>query len=108
MANFIKQKTITLVMNNIANYTLIAFILALALFYAYFANAAVRTLTILEKNKQQIQSLSVLVSEIESEHLAVENSISPEKAWQLGFVEVNNPTFIMKNSKKTALSFKTE
>lgn len=69
---------------------------------------AVRTLTILEKTKTQMQSLSIEVSEMESKRLSVENNISTSIAKSLGFVEVNNPIFIMKNSKKTALSLKID
>lgn len=106
MTNFIKQKTKTLVMHKAVNYTLIAFILAAAISYIYLANITVRTLTILEKTKQHMQSLSIEVSEMESERLSVENDINAEKIQQLGFVEVKHPLFIVKNSKKAVLSFK--
>jgi hypothetical protein len=108
MTNFIKQNTKTLVMHKTANYALLTLIFAAALFYVYFANITVRTLTILEKTKEQVQSLSAEVSEMESKRLAIENSISEQKALQMGFVEVNNQTFIMRNSNKTALSLKTD
>jgi hypothetical protein len=106
MTNFIKQNTKALVMHKTTNYILIAFIFAALLSYVYFANMTVRTLTVLEKTKQQMQSLSIEVSEMESQHLSVENNINEQKALQMGFVEVNNPIFIMK--KTTALSFKTD
>jgi hypothetical protein len=108
MVNSIKQKATTMVMHKNTNYMLIAFILAAGLFYIYFAEMTVRTLTILQKTKGQMQSLSIDVSEMESKRLAVENGISTEKALLLGFVEVNNPTFIMRNSRKTSLSFKID
>lgn len=93
-------------MNKAANYALIAFIFLAAICYIYFANMTVRTLTVLEKTKRDNQSLSVEVSEMESKRLSIENSVNTEKAIHLGFMEMNNPTFIMKNSKKTALSLK--
>lgn len=108
MNNFIKEKTKVLVMHKATNYMLMALIFAAAISYVYFANIAVRTLTTLEKTKQQMQSLSVQVSEMESSRLAIENNISSVKAVQLGFVEVENPIFIMKNSKKTTLSYKID
>ena len=95
-------------MHKTANYMLIALIFATVLSYIYFANITVRTLTVLEKTKGQMQSLSVKVSEMESERLAIENNVSIEKALHLNFVEVNNPIFIMRNSKKTALSLKID
>ena len=108
MVNLVKQKTKTLVMNRATNYAFIAFIFVAALFYVYFANTAVRALTVLEKTKKQMQSLSLEVSDMESKRLVVENNISTEKALQLGFVEINHPTFIVKNSKNTSLSFKID
>lgn len=97
-----------LVMNKTINYMLTAFILIVALSYIYFANVAVRTLTVLEKTKQQMQILSMEVSEMESKRLLVENNMSTEIAQQMGFVAVNNPTFIVKNSKKDTLSLKID
>lgn len=104
----LRQKTKTLVMNGAVNYALTSFILIAALFYVYFANTAVRTLTVLEKTKQQVQSLSAEVSKMESEHLSVENNMNTDMALQLGLVEIKHPIFIVKNSKKTSLSLKTD
>lgn len=95
-------------MHKTTNYMLISFIFAAALFYIYFANSTVRTLTVLEKTKQQMQSLSVKVGEMESKRLLMENNVNAQKASQLGFVEVNNPIFIMRSSVNTALSLKTD
>lgn len=108
MTNLIKQNTKTLVMHKTTNYILIAFIFAAALFYIYFANSTVHTLTNLEKTKQQMQSLSIKVGEMESKRLSMENEVNAQKAVQLGFVEVNNPIFIIRNSRNTALSLKTD
>jgi hypothetical protein len=108
MTNLIRQKATILAMRRSTSYTLIALIITVALFYMYFANITVRTLTTLEKTKQQMQSLSVEVSEMESKRLTIENDFSTEKALGLGFVEVNHPIFIMKSAKKTALSFKID
>lgn len=108
MSDLIKQKTTTILINQTTNFTLAAFILAAVLLYAYFASTAVHTLTILEKTKVQIQSLSMVVSEMESKRLALENSLSTDKALHLGFIEVNNPIFIVKSVKKTAFSLKLD
>jgi hypothetical protein len=108
MTNLIKQNTKALVMHRTTNYIMASFILMAALLYIYFANTTVRTLTVLEKTKQQMQTLSVQVGEMESERLTIENSMNTEKVLQLGFVEINNPIFIMRNSQNTALSLKTD
>lgn len=84
-----------------------ALIFAAALLYIYFASVAVRTLTALESSKEAIQNLSIEVSEMESKRLSIQNSVNADLATRLGFVEVSRPTFIMKNSNKAALSFKT-
>lgn len=108
MTNLIKQNTKMLIMHKTGSYFLIALIFAAALSYMYFANIAVHTLTVLEKIKGQTQTLSVEVSEMESKRLSIENKMNTEKAISLGFVEVSNPTFIMRGSQKTSLSLKTD
>jgi hypothetical protein len=108
MINLIKQKTEAITMHRVTDYALIFLIFTAALFYIYFANLTVRTLTVLEKTKGQMQSLSVKVSEMESKRLNIENNVSTEKALASGFVEVNNPTFIMRNTVKVTLSLKTD
>ncbi len=95
-------------MGKLINYILLVFIFAAALFYVYFANTAIRTVTLLEKTKKEMRSLSVEVSEMESKRLSVEDEINATKAEQLGFVAVDHPTFIMKSSQKASLSLKTD
>lgn len=108
MANLIKQKTRALTMNKTTNYILLTFIFVATLFYIYFVNTTIRTVTLLEKTKKEMGSLNVDVSEMESKRLSAEDNISVAKAKLLGFVEINYPTFIMKNSQKTSLSLKTD
>lgn len=107
MLNLIREKTITLVLDRKINYVLIVAIFMCLVFYIYFANMTVHTLTLLEKNKQTNQSLSVEVSDLEAQRLLVQNSISKSLALSLGLVEINDQTFIVSKSKKTTLSFKT-
>jgi len=108
MTEVIRQKTKEVAMNQNAIYGLVVLIFLTVAFYIYFAGTAVHTLTILEKTKEQMQSLSVKVSELESDHLVMQNNINTEKATILGFVEVNNPTFIIKGGTKASLSLKTD
>ncbi len=108
MIKSVGQNIAVLSMKKSATYTLIVMIALTALFYVYFANMTVRTLTVLEKTKLEMQSLSIEVSDMESKRLAVENNISTEKALLAGFIEVNNPTFIMRGSRNTALSLKMD
>lgn len=108
MPDSIKHKTAVLLINKKTHIMLAALIFAAIISYIYFANTAVRTLTILEKTKTQMQSLSMSVSEMESRRLTLENGLNTEKALHLGFVEVSHPTFIMKGSKQNTLSLKTD
>lgn len=108
MIKFVKEKSIAIMFNRSSNYVLIAFIFACVLSYVYFANMAVRTLTTLEKTKDEIQSLSVRVSEMEAKRLVFENRLSGAVAKNLGFIEAEHPTFIVNKSPKTALLFKID
>jgi hypothetical protein len=98
MMNIIKNKA--------SIYALVALICVMVVSYVYFANVTVRTLTVLQKTKTQMQSLSVEVSDMESKRLAMENDISTSRALQSGFVQVNNPTFIIRNTQNATLSLK--
>ena len=108
MLNSIKEKSVALVLYQGTNYALIVFIFACLISYIYFANVAVRTLTVLERAKQEVQSLNIAVSEMEAERFLVHNSISKVLAQSLGFVDVVHQTFIVDKSKKTAFSFKID
>ncbi len=108
MTTLIKEKGTAFIFHKIGAYVLVTLIFGSVISYAYFANAAVRTLTVLEKSKQQMQSLSVDVSEMEAKRLLVDNGVSNALAQHLGFVEVKNQIFIVNKSQKAALSFKTD
>lgn len=108
MTQFIKQKTASLVMHRMSNYCLLALIVSCLIAYVYFANMAVRTVTLLGKVEEKSQSLSVRVSEMEAKRLFMDNIVTLEKAKHLGFVEVSNQTFILNKSKNTTLSLKMD
>jgi hypothetical protein len=105
MKEFIKQKAIAIPFYKNTNLVIVIFIVACALFYVYFANVAVRKVTLLQKTREDMQVLSVKVSELESSRFAIENSISAEKAKHFGFTEVANPTFIIRGRSNNSLSF---
>lgn len=106
MIENLKQKTYAITINPFTIYFLIFGLALTVIFYVYFANDAVRTLTVLEKTKFEIQNLSVKISEYESDRLFIENSLNTEKALSLGFTQVNKPNFLMKIVKNTSLSIK--
>ncbi len=103
MKNFIKEKAVAVVFNRSSSYALGAFILGCIFCYVYFANVAVRTLTALEKSKDEMQALSLEVSEMESERLLMDNGISNDLARNLGFVEVKNQNFIIESTASLSL-----
>lgn len=99
-----KEKILSILSNRIASYTLGGTLLLLIFAYVYVANSTVHTVTALQKVKTEIQTLSVSVSEMESERLTLENGINSEKAVLLGLVEVQNPRFIFKSKNPISLS----
>ncbi len=107
MANFLREKAIAMAFSRVTNFILLSLILLCVFSYAFFANSAVRTLADLEKTKGEMQSLGIDVSEMEAKRLAVDNSINPELAQKMGFVEIKNQTFIVDRGSNATLSFKT-
>jgi high-affinity K+ transport system ATPase subunit B len=83
MTSLAKEHTIALINSRFTNYALIALIFACLGFYVYLANAAVRTLAVLEKTKAEMQSLSVEVSEMEAKRLLADNNLSNVMAKKL-------------------------
>ncbi len=108
MTNLIKQKTSTVVLHRTTNFVMLAFVIGCVFCYMYFANATVRTVTLLQKTRGEIQSLSVKVSEMEATRLSVDDKVSVKMAKSLGFVEASDQIFIVNKSQKTALSLKVE
>lgn len=104
MRSLVGEKIMAITTHRATGFALIAFIFASLISYVYFANIAVRTLTVLEKSKEEVQTLSVKVSEMEARRLLVDNSVSNALATHLGFVEVKDQTFIVNKSNKTAFS----
>lgn len=103
----IKQQTKNIIKRKSSRFILMALIGLAVVSYAYLANMTVRTLATLERTKTEIQSLSLEVSDLESERLALENNINVKNALHSGFVEISNPVFIIKDTKAT-LSLKMD
>jgi len=66
----------------------------------YFANSAVRNVTILQNSKSQLEALSARVSDLESERLALEEEVSIEVAKTLGLGEVQTPVFLVRGERQ--------
>ncbi len=73
--------------------------------YVYFANSAVRSVTLLEEVKSDVDSLRARVSELESKNLTLVNQISMERASQVGLHQAQDPVFLVKGDRGVAISF---
>lgn len=98
------QVLINIILHQFTNYVLIGAIFLCVISYIYFANSAVRSVTLLENSKPELEMLSARVSDLESRSLALEQKISIERAKTLGLSEVNNPLFLVKGDEREALS----
>jgi hypothetical protein len=107
MVSIVKEKSINLITSQWFTYILLATIFACIATYVYLANSTVRTLTVLEKIKVEVQARSVGVSELESKRLSMDNTLSSSMAKSLGLREVTDQTFIV-NKARGKLSFNTE
>lgn len=108
MLSYINQKFQAVILNKKTNYFLGLATFSCLVFYVYFANVAVHTLTVLEKTKQELQALNIEVSDLESKRMSVQNGISKSLATRLGFIEINEKTFIINKDKEATLSLKTD
>lgn len=75
-----------------------------SLFYAYLVNKTVLNIVEREKSQQELVALHSRLGELEAEHIALKNKISPEFAATLGFKEVSNPQFITFGGTGSGLS----
>lgn len=100
----IKDKVIELSSSKYTIFLIGFFVLCCLVLYIYFANSTVRTVTLLEKTKKDIQNVNVRVSDLESKKLFKDNDLNFENASSFGFVKVTTQTFIVNKSSKTAYS----
>ena len=108
MTRIIKTKAIGIAFNKSSIYILAACIAGCLFSYILFANAAVRAITNLEKAEDNLETIRVALSEMESKRLFSDNIITAETARKLGFVEVSHQTFIVNRSSNISLSYKTD
>ncbi len=102
----VKQISEAIALHKYTNIVLTGLIAISIALYIFFANSAVRTLTVLEHSKEDVQVLNVEVSEKESSRLALENGMSIAKAKSMGFIEVDNQTFLIAMPESKALSYR--
>lgn len=102
----IKEAVHIMILNNRMNYILGFLILMAVLSYAYFANSAVRTVTALQNTKADSQETRMLVTELESKYLSMENNINLHTATLLGLKESSKPIFLVKKDRTSLLSLR--
>ncbi len=98
------QIGLNIALSRLMRFTLTAFIFMSLFAYVYFANAAVRTVTSLERLREERSVAMMSVSEMESKRMALEHSLTSAKAAELGLVEVSNTRFIVANHLNKQLS----
>jgi len=101
----IREKSITIVQNKLSIYALAGLIFMCLFSYAYFANSAVRSLTLLEKSKSELAEVRATITDLETKRLKLLGDMGIERAKSLGFVE-SNPTFVKKGSSQSVLSLR--
>lgn len=102
----VKENIQVIIINDRLNYALIFAIVALVLFYAYFANMTVRIVAVLQNIKSDTQELRMQVAELEAKYLALEGSINLKTATDLGLEENLKPVFIVKGVNGKILSLR--
>jgi hypothetical protein len=75
-------------------------------FYGYFLNSAIRNVVARQKVEGDMTSLRVAQSGLESDYVALKDSVTLQSALALGFAEASDPLFISAaGPSKTALSY---
>lgn len=103
----INNKISSIIFFKYTKIVMILFIFVSLLSYVYFANRAVHILSVLEKTKVLMQDTSIVVSELESDKFVIDNTLDSKLALKMGFIQVENPQFIVKNGQNKILSLKT-
>lgn len=75
--------------------------------YAFLINKTVSNIVSRQNNSAELSSLNSKIAELETEHIQLQNSISPEYAKQLGFNDVTNPQYISLAKSAPSLSLNT-
>lgn len=99
-----KQIAVAIILHRSTNFLLLGIIFCSLFVYMFFANAAVRNVTMLQRSQTLKEILSARVSDLESKGFVMEDGINQQVAKEFGLVEVNHPIFIVKNSSKSGLS----
>ncbi len=84
---------------------MLGLVLLLIASYAYFANSAVRSITLLGEIDTRKDNLSSTIVGLESKSMALDQEMNMQKAYLLGLSSANNPTFLFKDtSSKISLN----
>lgn len=100
------EKAQIMILNNRLNYVMAFFAALLVLFYVYFANTAVRTVTTLQNTKAESQDKRMEVTELETRYLSLESKINIDTATHLGLQERERPIFLVKRDSGKTLSLR--
>jgi len=87
-------------------YAALALCAAIFAFYGYFLNSAIRNVIARQNVEGQMSAIRVSQSSLESNYVALKDSVTLDSAKTLGFAEANDTLFInAEGPSKTALSY---
>lgn len=86
-------------------WTLVGIIFSLALLYGYFVNVTIFNVADRSKIESNITQLSSSLGEMEFEYLSLKGAVTIEKAYELGFHNVESTHFVSRDVTGKGLSF---
>jgi hypothetical protein len=87
-------------------YTLSGVLMLLVLTYGYMLNTTILNVVARQKAQTQIALLSSDTSDLETSYIALQNDVSINLAYSLGFKDVSNPQFLYRNNSAIGLSLR--
>lgn len=76
--------------------------------YVYFLSISVVSVVSRKSAQQQAVRLAASISMLESQYVALDKRIDLTLAHQLGFVDIDVPTYLSKNGDERSFSLRTE
>lgn len=105
MTNAIKNKILNIEYSERkAFWCLVSLVIAFFGFYVYFVNSAIINVVERQKTEREIASVNSRVSNLESSYLALNDKISIDYAFSMGFVKVEKEKYVHRKTLSANLS----
>jgi hypothetical protein len=102
MQHHIKEKIMTLAEEK-ATYWVLAAVLVVSFgIYVYFVNQTIWNVVQRQRLETQMTGLNNRLSELEFKYISMENDVTIDKAYALGFKDVNEPKFVSRRASQFA------